>query len=85
MVNASGKDLYDIPVRLTIDGVQRALGTMTLKPFSEVDSVLTYSNETTGWQRGNINIKDHPIIFDDALNFAYEVEENCNIAILGAV
>lgn len=83
VVNASGKDLYDIPVRLTIDGVQRALGTMTLKPFSSVDSVLTYSNERTGWQRGNISIKDHPIIFDDALNFAYEVEENCNIAILG--
>ena len=83
VVNSSGKDLYDIPVRLTIDGVQKALGTMTLKPFSTVDSVLTYTNANTGWQYGAVSIKDHPIIFDDALNFAYEVEEKCNISILG--
>ncbi len=83
VVNASGKDLFDMPVRLTIDGVQKALGTMTLKPFSAVDSVLTYNNEKTGWQKGQVSIKDHPIIFDDALNFAYEVDENCSIAILG--
>jgi hypothetical protein len=83
VVNSSGKDLYDIPVRLTIDGVQKALGTMTLKPFSTVDSVLTYTNANTGWQSGAVSIKDHPIIFDDVLNFAYEVDEKCNIAILG--
>ncbi len=81
--NASGKDLFDIPLRLTIDGIQKSLGNMTLKSFSTVDSVLSFTNESTGWKRGRVSIDDYPITFDDEMYFSYEVKENHKIMIIG--
>ena len=83
VVNASGKEIYDLPIRLTIDGQQKSIGNMTLKPFSQVDSTLTFTNPKRGWLYGQVSLNDSPISFDDVLSFSYEVQEECNVLVLG--
>lgn len=83
VVNASAKDLFDIPLRLSIDGVQRSLGVVTMRPYSSVDSILTFTNESTGWKEGVVSIDDHPITFDDDMHFSYQVHEECKVLVVG--
>ncbi|NND95173.1 MAG: hypothetical protein HKN45_09920 [Flavobacteriales bacterium] len=83
VVNASNKELFDIPIRLTIENEQKAIGNMTVRPFNSVDSILTFTNPKNGWLRGNVSINDNPIIFDDQMDFSYEVKKSCNVMLLG--
>jgi len=83
VVNSSAKDIKGLPVRLSINGVQRAIGSMDILPYSSTDSILRYSNEGSGWMKGKVEIEDYPIVFDDELQFSYEVAMQSRILALG--
>ncbi|NNC82346.1 MAG: hypothetical protein HKN79_02115 [Flavobacteriales bacterium] len=83
VTNASEKEIRDLPLRLSIEGQQKSIGNISLRPFSSVDSVLTFTNPGSGWLGGKVSLSDSPITFDDALHMAYEVRDRCNITIIG--
>ena len=83
VVNSSAKDVKGLPIRLSINGVQKSLGTMDIAPYSSTDSILTYRNEGTGWMKGKVEIEDFPIVFDDELFFSYEISEQRNLLAIG--
>ena len=65
VVNSSAKDIKGLPLKLSINGVQKAIGSMDIAAFSSSDSILKFSNENSGWMKGRVTIEDHPIVFDD--------------------
>jgi hypothetical protein len=84
VVNSSAKDIKGLPLKLSINGVQKAIGSMDIAAFSSSDSILKFSNENSGWMKGRVTIEDHPIVFDDELFFSYQVAAESRILSIGA-
>lgn len=68
-----------IPLRLTVNGEQKAIGTLTLPAGKAVTDTLRFSGLTEGWKRGVVSIKDYPLTFDDAFNFSFQVNSGIRV------
>lgn len=71
--NASGESLEKIPVKLTINSVQKALASIDMQPNATTDITLSYTENSSGIQYGLVEIVDYPIVHDDKFYFAYPV------------
>lgn len=74
VTNHSDKAAENIPVKLNINGLQKAIASLNIKPNSSQTDTLIFSGLLGGWQKATISIKDYPIVFDDILNFTFEVK-----------
>ncbi|MBC7653452.1 MAG: BatA domain-containing protein [Oligoflexus sp.] len=75
VTNHSDKAAENIPVKLNINGSQKAIASLNIKPNSSQTDTLIFSGLIGGWQKAAISIKDYPIVFDDILNFTFEVKK----------
>lgn len=83
ITNHGTADLTDIPVRLTVDGSVRALGTFAVRGSSAVDTVLRFTQMNAGPHGGEISIQDPPIVFDDVLPIAWSVVDRIRVLLIG--
>lgn len=77
--NHSEKDVENIPIKLSVNGIQKSLGSVNVKAGQQSSDTLDFSGLTAGWQKGEVSIKDYPITFDDRLNFTFEVKSQIPI------
>lgn len=82
--NRGGHPVQDVPVKLVIDGQQRAMTAMTLGPGSAVDSVLRFHNDLPGLHRGLVSMEDRPITFDNAWHIAWRTADRLRVLLLDA-
>ncbi|MFA4852136.1 MAG: BatA domain-containing protein [Bacteroidales bacterium] len=73
--NASDNDAEKIPVKLSINGKQKALASIDIPASSEAEVKLPYTIGTKGIQSGVVEIMDYPVIFDDKFYFSYNISE----------
>jgi len=73
VVNTSDDEYATIPVRLEVNGQQKAVGSFSMAGQSSIDTVLYFTNTESGYQQAKVSIQDYPITFDDDFYFAYEV------------
>lgn len=73
--NASESNFEKIPVRLLINGQQRAIASFDIQADKDVEVRLPFTNNQTGIQYGRLEITDHPITYDDDFYFTYHVRE----------
>ncbi len=73
ITNSSGDSFEKIPVRLKVNGQQKALASVDLKPNADAEVTLPYTNYETGIQYGEVEITDYPVTFDDNFFFTYNV------------
>ena len=73
--NHSNEKVENIPYMLTINGIQKSLGSLSMKPNTSSLDTLEFSGLQAGWQRAEISLKDFPITFDDQLKFTFEVKQ----------
>ncbi|MEI7662063.1 MAG: BatA domain-containing protein [Bacteroidota bacterium] len=71
--NASGESPDKVPVKLTINSVQKAVSSFAAGPNSTTDVVLSYTENSSGIQYGQVEIADYPIVYDDKYFFSYSV------------
>ncbi|QTN39197.1 BatA domain-containing protein [Cryomorphaceae bacterium] len=69
----------DIPLRLLLNGQQKALSTFSIEPGERKEVVLSYLNGGPGFYRGEVQLEDYPITFDDRFFFQYEVREQVSV------
>lgn len=69
----------DIPLRLLLNGQQKALSTFSVEPGERKEVVLSYLNGGPGFYRGEVQLEDYPITFDDRFFFQYEVREQVSV------
>ncbi|MBK0383507.1 BatA and WFA domain-containing protein [Pedobacter sp. SD-b] len=74
VTNHSDKEVENIPIKLTINGLQKAIASLSIKPNASKTDTLEFSNPSAGWQNAKLSVKDYPIVFDDNLNFTFEVK-----------
>ncbi|MBE9602033.1 BatA domain-containing protein [Pedobacter sp. MC2016-24] len=77
--NYGETDAADIPLKLTVNGQQKAVANVKIPAGKAVRDTLSFSGLTAGWQEGVLRIKDFPLTFDDALNFSFKVDPELKV------
>ncbi len=77
--NYGNQDIEKLPLKLYVNGNQKALSALDVKAESYTDCVLNYTINEPGIQTAYLEINDAPIIFDDRLYFVYEVTDQTSI------
>ncbi|HIP32660.1 MAG TPA: hypothetical protein EYG86_07865 [Crocinitomicaceae bacterium] len=77
--NNSAEKVLNVPVKLDINGMQKALGSYAIESKSSIDSTLTFTNISSGIKSAVVELTDFPVVFDDKLYFSYEVAEQTNV------
>lgn len=82
IINSSETAFDKVPVKLMINGKQRAVASIDIKEKEEQILKLSYTITESGIQSGIIEITDYPIIYDDKYFFSYNVAVNIPIMII---
>jgi len=77
--NNSSNSFEKNPIKLNVNGRQRALASLDVEPHGTTEIVLAFTNNESGLQYGELEITDYPITFDDSFYFSYRVSETINI------
>ena len=77
--NAGGKNIENLSVKLTLNGVQRSVGTTNISAKSFEDVVLNFTNATNGLQLAEVSIQDYPITYDDHYYLSFNLANAINI------
>lgn len=80
--NYGKQELRNVPLKLTIDGRQRAMATFGIGANTLVDTVLNFTNDATGYHRGEVSIDDRPITFDNNFHIAYRTAEKLHVLLV---
>ena len=76
IINTSDKNYVDVPLKITINGEQKALASFSISGNEYIDSTLIFTNTSSGIMNGNVEIQDYPITYDDKLFFSYKVADS---------
>ncbi|HRS54352.1 MAG TPA: BatA and WFA domain-containing protein, partial [Bacteroidales bacterium] len=80
IVNTSSSDLEKIPLKLSINGTQKAIASIDIKAKGETEVNLPFTiNDENRIQHGYIEITDYPVNYDDKLFFAFSVNKNISV------
>lgn len=74
--NNSENDVQKIPVRLVINGSQRAVAAVDIPAEGSVMVNLSFSNPNAGVFKAVVEINDYPVTFDDNYYFTFKVSEH---------
>jgi hypothetical protein len=80
--NYADKPAEQIPLKLIINGVQKAIGSFTVNARSAQTDTLIFSGLQAGWQRGEIQLQDNPIKFDNSFYFSFNVNKQLPILLI---
>jgi hypothetical protein len=80
--NHGDQQLVNVPLRLSIDGRQKAVATFAVEANATVDTTLRFVSERTGFHSGEVAVNDQPVVFDDRLHIAYRVIDRLNVLLV---
>ncbi len=82
-VNYGEENAENISYKLSINNIQKAIGTVNIAPKSQVLDTLDFSGLAAGWQQATLNVKDFPVVFDDQFYFSFLVKPAVNVLNIG--
>ncbi len=77
--NNSTESAENIPVKLMINGVQKALSSVKVEAKGSVEAKLSFTITEAGWQQAQVSLTDYPVTFDDDYFFSFDVKEHLNV------
>ncbi|MBS1527246.1 MAG: BatA domain-containing protein, partial [Bacteroidetes bacterium] len=80
--NYAGEAAEKIPLKLLINGAQKSLGSYTVGPRSVQNDTLSFSGLQSGWQRGEIQLQDNPVTFDNQFYFTFNVQQQMPVLLI---
>ncbi|MGZ3766870.1 MAG: BatA domain-containing protein [Mucilaginibacter sp.] len=80
--NYAGEKAEKIPLKLLIGGVQKSLGSFTINSRSVQNDTLAFSGLQSGWQRGEIQLQDNPVTFDNQFYFTFNVKQKMPVLLI---
>jgi hypothetical protein len=80
--NYAGEKAEKIPLKLLINGAQKALGSFTINPGSVQNDTLAFSGLQSGWQRAEIQLQDNPVTFDNQFYFTFNVKQQMPVLLI---
>lgn len=80
--NHGAQELVNVPLRLDIDGRQRAVASFSVAGGAQVDTTLRFRGDGPGDHWGVVSISDQPVVFDDKLYLAYRVSDRLRVLLV---
>jgi hypothetical protein len=80
--NYADETAEKIPLKLVVNGNQKALGSYTLTARSVQYDTLTFSGLRAGWQRAELTLQDNPVTFDNQFYFSFNVEQQMPVLLI---
>ncbi len=80
--NYSTATAEKIPLKLQVNGRQKALGSYTIAARAIQYDTLTFSGLQAGWQRAEISLQDNPVTFDNQFYFTFEVKQQMPVLLV---
>ena len=71
--NQGSEKIDKVPLKLTINGRQRAVSSISASPSSVTDLSIAWNEHEKGIMSAVLSITDQPVVFDDNLYFSYSV------------
>ncbi|UOE47754.1 BatA domain-containing protein [Mucilaginibacter sp. SMC90] len=72
--NYADEKAEKVPLKLIINGIQKSLGSFTIKGRSIQNDTLSFSGLQAGWQSAEIQLQDNPVTFDNHFYLTFKVE-----------
>ena len=82
LFNSGDEDYADIPLKLFINGAQKAVSSFDIEKNSKHIAKLNFANTQIGVLHAILEITDYPIIYDNQFYFSYHINEKTNILVL---
>jgi len=80
--NYAGEKAEKVPLKLIINNEQKALGAYTLDAHAVQEDTLSFSGLQSGWQRGEIQLQDNPVTFDNDFWFTFNVKRQLPVLLI---
>jgi len=80
--NYADETAEKIPLKLLINGSQKALGSYTVNARSVQYDTLAFSGLQPGWQRAEISLQDNPVTFDNQFYFSFNVKQQMPVLLI---
>ncbi|QKJ29604.1 BatA domain-containing protein [Mucilaginibacter mali] len=71
-----------IPLKLSINKEQKALGSFSLGPRAVQNDTLSFSGLKAGWQLGELQLQDNPVTFDNQFYFTFNVKSQMPVLLI---
>jgi hypothetical protein len=82
--NTGEQNMENIPMRLFLNGEQRAVATFSAPAGGYTDTTMRFTYARAGFQEARVEIDDSPIRFDNTYHLSYKVAERTDVLILSA-
>jgi len=82
LYNSGDEDYDNIPLKLFINGKQKAVNSFSIEKNSSKVIKLNFTNIQTGILPAMLEITDYPIIYDNKFYFNYNINEKTNILVV---
>ncbi|SDD93945.1 N-terminal double-transmembrane domain-containing protein [Mucilaginibacter pineti] len=80
--NYAGEKAERIPLKVLINGAQKALGSYSIAARSVQTDTLAFMGLTVGWQQGEIQLQDNPVTFDNKFYFSFNVAQQMPVLLI---
>lgn len=80
--NSGTLDANAVPVKLLVNGAQRAVAAADVPAMNYSEVTLTFTASAQGWQKAEVSITDHPIIFDDRYYLSFLVMDRSEVLVI---
>jgi len=77
-------DAEAVPVKLTLNNVQKAVAGANITSGNYSDVKLTFTAANPGWQKAIVGISDNPVTFDDQYYFSFAIAESSELLALNS-
>lgn len=79
VVNTGEGDYEKVPLRLHVNGQQRAVASLDIPAGQEVEEMVRLNLREAGWQSAVFTITDYPVTYDDNYHFVFSVVEQISV------
>ncbi|MFI5139146.1 MAG: BatA domain-containing protein [Sphingobacteriales bacterium] len=83
--NYADETAEKIPLKLLVNGAQKALGSYTIMARAVQYDTLAFSGLQAGWQRAEISLQDNPVTFDNQFYFSFNVRQQMPVLLIDGV
>ncbi len=80
--NYADEKAEKIPLKVLLNGAQKALGSYTILERSVQNDTLSFMGLQSGWQQGEVQLQDNPITFDNKFYFSFNVAQQMPVLLI---
>lgn len=80
--NYAAERAEKIPLKVLINGTQKAIGSFSIDARSAQEDTLSFSGLQAGWQKGEVQLQDNPVTFDNRFYFSFNVNRQMPVLLI---